>query len=293
MIFFRDVYHSLLHLLFCGWLLLFSLPAHAAAPPLHAWYSIHWSGLHIADLVISLQQDDKHYTLQTLTESRGLVWTISRYYNYTTVQGDMNKHTPIPRQFSSHFQVRKDTRHIAMRWSAEGTPLELTSTPPEKRWKRPEVPISMRTGALDAQSMGLALLNQWLHARPNLPHHQNMTMFDGRRLSDMRMEFQPAAPLSLNQRPTPGLYTALRIRRLALAGYTDNELERQKKEEPVFVLYLPVAAQTLADAAPPYLTAKAPVGKAIGLLERLCATQAECLQLADIAPPKEHQKILP
>jgi hypothetical protein len=123
--------------------------------PLVAWYGAYWSGLHVGDLVIQVQEDDQCYRFESVLESKGLAKLISRFYSLAKSEGLKSKQGYRPSEYRSLAVLRNKPKDITLRYDATGRIENRNYSPPENRHKRPDVPEEKRDGAFDPLTLVL------------------------------------------------------------------------------------------------------------------------------------------
>jgi len=253
-----------------------------AEPPkkderLVAWYGAYWSGLHVGDMVIEVAEDDNRYHFESVVESKGLAWLISRFYSMTKSEGIVRKGTYNPQEFRIHTVLREKPRDITLTYDPQGNIPARHYHPPENRHKRPDVPEAKRNGVIDPLTMALQARAQIENRLAKGEQEFTMRFYDGRRLQDVH--FQLRQPETMRYAGQEMRVIPLQMTREPLAGFTGQEKERMAEGvDPVFDLWLSPAHDWL----PLKIRGTAAKGTAVGYLKKICREWQHCATAADV-----------
>lgn len=229
------------------------------------WYKIYWSGIHIADLKIQMTDGE----VKSVIESYGIVKKVSKFHNITNTKFDYVDGKYIPKIFSNTAKHRHGNRTIDVEYN-NGLITKEAVNPPDKRFKRPAVDDKMKIGAFDPLSVALNAREQVKNGLKNGARKFSINMYDGRRLA--RLDFNIIGRTKKSILKTERDIVEVNFKRIPLAGFTDNELERMEGEEPLFVIYLSDDNYFL----PIRVEADAPLGTAVFLFEKDCVSIKNC-----------------
>ncbi|PIR38087.1 MAG: hypothetical protein COV35_07555 [Alphaproteobacteria bacterium CG11_big_fil_rev_8_21_14_0_20_39_49] len=252
-------------------LLTFSPKAYAGALPEDTisairWYKVYWSGIHVADLKAHVKEDG----LDAIIESYGIVKKVSKYesvfktrFNY--VEGEF-----VPDSYYTEFQQRNGGRKIDIKFNKDGTVAKEEVTPPDNRAKRPAVSEKLKHDTFDPLTAFMAARKKVKESLEKGNNSFSIKMYDGRRLSDLDFKIEGRFDRKISG--TKHKLVKVTFKRKPIEGYTQNELKRMQKEEPVFTLYLSDDEKLL----PIKMDADAPLGTAVLLFEKDCPSLDKC-----------------
>ena len=236
------------------------------------WYKVYWLGMHVANLVTEVKEDDDGiFHMESHINSKGIAKKVSKFWNVTksstrkTAKGEF-----IPYQFDSISRLRKKKRSIAINYVDSGTIEQETVTPPDNRHKRPAVENERKIGTFDPHTAVLVAHKQIKDALDSCKKYFTVPIYDARRLSNLNFVMKGRKKLKYNDKVISVVHVTLE--RDAVAGYTNNEKKRMKKENPVIDLYLEDNHLML----PVKVVANAPIGSATAILERQCYDISSC-----------------
>jgi hypothetical protein len=229
-------------------------------------YKVYWSGIHVADLIINIENDSIFANI----ESYGIVKKVSKYRSSFKSQFEYNNDHYKPISYYTEFEMRNGSKTINIQYSPDGTIKNEVVTPPDKRSKRPAVKDILKNNSADpltAFMISRQLIKENL-AKNNTKFSLNI--YDGRRLS--RLDFQIHGKYERKINESIRKIVKVSFKRIAIDGYTQNELRRMPKEEPLFTLYLSDDETLL----PLKADAEAKLGTAVILYEKDCISFTAC-----------------
>ena len=238
------------------------------------WYKAYWGNIYIGDLFAEIAGKQIRVAIQ----SYGLVATISRYRSVTLGQFRMLPNGYIPEYFATQYRNRQGERRIALQYDSDGNLVKETVIPPDKRWKRPAVSEALKQHSVDPVTA--FMVARWQLKKALEEGHTNIafTMYDGRRLSRFDFTLLGRKDLTMGKHTYP--VVIVRFLRHPVAGYTNNELQRMKGEEPEMVVYVTEDALFL----PVRIDAKAPLGQVVIRHAEDCHSLEHCQEKSGVAP---------
>ncbi len=258
-------------------------PSLPQLPPLNlaGIFSVYWSGLHVGDLILGVEEEDGRYLVRTAIESRGLARLISNYYSISYSQGRIGPSHYHPEKFQSRFNLRGRSKRITLAYDVQGRQTKRHYDPLENRQKRPDVEQEQRDHTFDPLTTGLQVRRAAADIASNGGDSFVMPVYDGRRRTDLIFTYEGLVTISSRNARNPkrrkreALHFTLR--RTPLAGFTENEWKRMEETDPVIDLYLDPD-----DMIPLKAVGTAALGTAVGHLKQLCADFDSCM--AQYAP---------
>ena len=229
------------------------------------WYKVYWNNVYIADFKAEIGEKSMVVDI----DSRGIVKKISKYTNHTYSKFHVENGNYVQEYFESHLRQRQGTKEVAIYYDKNGKIRSETLTPPDSKGKRPLVAKEAKAGVVDPLFAAIVARDKIKAALADGTKSFNFNIYDGRRLS--RLEFNIYGMENIKILEKKQDVVKISFKRIAIDGFTNNELKRMKGEEPDFVLYLEPGTlfPVKADAA-------APLGKATFMLERECMSMEEC-----------------
>ncbi len=216
------------------------------------WYKIFWNNVYIADFKVEISNDN----IDVKIDSKGLAKSISKYKNYLHSNFYMKGTDYIPISFDSALTQRQGTKNVKIQYAKTGEIINDTVTPPDNRTKRPAVSADLKKDAVDPLFAAITARKKIRECLKNDTKEFNFNIYDGRRLSKLEFNLYGLETIKIKDRTLKIL--KISFRRIAIKGFTKNELKRMQGEEPDFILYL--EEDTLF---PVKVDANAPLGKAI------------------------------
>jgi hypothetical protein len=158
--------------------------------PVRLDYTIYAGGLHALDLSLRAETAQAGYALGLRVHTAGFLSRLLSFRLEAAALGRLNGEGPAPRRYETANRWRQnDVRRVAMRY-ADGQPPSVTAEPPPEQDDRSVVPQSRRVATLDPLSAIFRLL---LTGEGTCGGE--VSVFDGRRLYDIRAEPQGQATL--------------------------------------------------------------------------------------------------
>ncbi len=256
------------------------LPQNQPLPtPLHRYYTVTWSGLHVGDLHVSItpsKEEEADYHAKASLRARGLAHMVSGYgvdMHTTVIQQDAQS-LPYagyqPKIFRTSGVLRAKRRDIHVTYDEAGHRTHYTNQPKENPAKRPPITDAQAKDTLDPITLGLVARKQIYQAVLEKRSRFTLPLFDGRRLSNITFTIKGITQSKL-------LHVA--IKRDVVAGYTQNELKKIEKGPTTIHLYL-----STQDWLPVKARGKSPLGNAWLQLEKDCSNAPQ--QCPDIITVK-------
>lgn len=229
-------------------------------------YEVHWGGLHIADLAGEISKN--HFAVDI--KSYGMVKKISKYKSHSELDFSFENGKYVPKKFFTTSRQRHGKRDIKISYNDNAAIKKEQVTPPDKRFKRPAVADNMKKFVVDPLTAALISRIKIKQALESGKSNFSFNIYDARRLSRLEFQVEGKTTIKLHGKKTPAI--KMSFRRAPIAGHTQNELKRQKGEEPDFTVFLSDDEAMLPIKA--YATA--PLGKAIITMKRDCESISEC-----------------
>ncbi len=242
-------------------------------------YGAYWSGMHVGDLFAMVEKnttiDDKGekregLEFKVVMRSYNLAKLISKFGSEATAQiGYTKEGRFIPQKYTAAFSRRKEHREISLTYDATGENIiEETNTPPEKRWKRKEVPAELKVGTPDPLTYVMRAREKIRNIVDNGGKNTfTLPFYDGRRKTNY---FFTVYGITQDHR------VHVTFEEEPVAGYTNNELRDLKEDKPMFTLYL-----AKHDLLPVWAEGYSPLGRAKIILKKYCVTFEQCLKDKD------------
>jgi len=238
-------------------------------------YSAYWAGLHVGDMITSVESkgvylsDKKEVKAQkftTIIKSHNLAKLINGYKSETKAVMVFNEEGKyIPNTYSTSYKMRKKHRDITMKYSKDGSEIiNETNIPPEKRWKREEVPTNLKLNSPDPLTLVFQARQKIIEVvEKGGKNTFTLPLYDGRRRSNY---FFTVYGITKNN------LIHITFEEKPVSGYTNNEIRDFKKGATLVTAYL-----SKDDYLPVWGTAHSFLGKAKIILKKYCKTLNECL----------------
>jgi len=238
-------------------------------------YSAYWAGLHVGDMINAVESEGVFLTdkneikaqkFTTIIRTHNLAKLISGYKSTTKALMSFNENGEYkPSSYSTSYKIRKKHRDITMKYSADGsTIIEETNMPPEKRWKRKEVPSNLKVNSPDPLTLIFQIREKIRHIVEKGGRNTfTLPLYDGRRRSNY---FFTVYGITKNN------LIHITFEEKPVSGYTNNELKDFKKGTTLVTVYL-----AKDDLLPVWAKAHSFLGTAKILLKKYCKTLEECL----------------
>jgi hypothetical protein len=199
-----------------------------------------WAGISLGELTLTMQQEGKHYKMQTEGKTGGIVRLFSRHSSVTKVEGNFSEPDVYhPLSYRSDYIDNGDKRLIAIEYDEKGLPLKETIVPPREE-SRPLVLEEEKKGSVDILTGFFQMRDRLQWALQKQKKDFSVTVYDGKRLFrvDAIIE-KPAAIVTLHDYDDKELPAIkLVLKRHPLAGYKEKELRKMKERNPVISLYI-------------------------------------------------------
>lgn len=232
-------------------------------------YAVTLSGFPVADIYVGLQsRPNGDVEARSMIRSSGIADIAGGYKSdTTTVAQTPGGYGPV--SYQTQFKLKGDWRTIKLAYSKTGDIVQPEyNEPPEKRWKRAEVPAAQKNGTFDPLTAALAAREKLkqLSADGKLAagNKFSLPLYDGRRRADLVFTM-----LGKTKRGNISLSFA----EIPIAGYTNNEIEGFSENQHVITIevssenFMPVRA-----------SGNTVLGMAEARLAKQCATLEECMQ---------------
>ncbi len=184
-------------------------------------YDAKWKGMTVGKLSFDVAPLGKdRFRVVSSIKSKGIVAAATKYKSSTAATLKFKDGVFYTTEYESDMKRRNKPRNIAITY--KGTDVQaVTITPPEKSWKRKDVPNTLRNKALSPLGM---VLTAWYHSANAIAagkHSADLTfdVYDGRRQSKATFALRPINTTTLKATVS---YTPV-------AGYSDRDLERHKE----------------------------------------------------------------
>lgn len=236
------------------------------------WYKVYWLGMHVGDLMSEIKETKPGvYAIESRLHSRGIAkrftkfWSIAKSHSVLSNKGDL-----LPSNFTNRSNLRKKKRQISINYQHEGRIASEQVTPPDNRKKRPAVATEKKLGAVDPHTAILLAHKKIRQALVTGKNVFTIPLYDARRLSHLHFTVHGRKIIEHQDNDTKVIHVS--VKRDLIAGYTNNEHKRLKKENPVIDIYL----EDNATMMPIQALATAPIGSANVVLERECYSLDSC-----------------
>lgn len=249
-----------------------------------AYYSVDWSGLHVADMVVRLDETPTRYAMETIIKTSGMVGFFSSFISYTTATGKRKGTVYEPEKFLNHTMSRGKLTGTKMIYPGAGKPpirtdkegaAEVTVGPEVPIGKRPPVPVEDQIKGYDPITLFLAFRQEML---TDATTPISMNGYDGKRLYKMEGT-RGEKGVALEGFPDPTRTAA--VRRIPLKGYSDKELKRRSGGTTVMTAHV----SEKAPYAPALISGTVVGGEGYIRLKEFCPDLASCLAKAKITVP--------
>ncbi|MCE3231756.1 MAG: hypothetical protein K0R98_13 [Rickettsiaceae bacterium] len=211
-------------------------------------YKVYVKGIHVGDLKGIIKDNQIEANIQ----SYGLAKKISKYESLDRTDFNFISNAFLPQSYYTKFNQRQGGRTVDIKYSDNGRIVYEQVTPPDKRYKRPAVKEEHKKGAVDPLTAFLVARQKIIEGLQNNTTSFSFNIYDGRRLAKLEFEIQGREVQKINRKDTKVI--AIKFKRQALEGFTNNELKRIKTEEPTFNMYLsddddmlPIKANVFSD----------------------------------------------
>lgn len=225
---------------------------------------VYWGGIHVGDLIVEVKKEGEYYNFEVIMRSYNIAKLISKFSSETEGKIKITDDGFLPSYYKTHYKRRKDDRNIELKFSDDGqTIISDINTPPEKRWKRKEVPAELKIGVQDPLSIAFVARQMIIDRLESGEKEFSIPLYDGRRRSKYNFKIKGKTKDGLIE---------VGFAEEAVAGYTDNELKEFKKGNKEITLYL-----SPLDYWPVKAKGRSPLGNATASLDKICDTLEKCL----------------
>lgn len=261
----------------------FSQPVMAAMPlsklePYNSvgFYTVTWGGIDVGGMAIEAFEDGDSYRMDAQIKSDGLAWVFTKHASTTYVRGIKRDGEYIPQKFETFFKLRGKLRHIVLEYDKSGKLVQEVNDPPEPEWKRPPVPMKLKSHVVDALTPFFIQRHKVYEALQNGHDRFTIRMFDGRRLTDMHYYVTGRKNMGWNMQQVPIIQFALS--RTPVAGYKDKELKDiRNNQDPEVSLYLSDDGKLL----PLKIVVDSSAGEFYANFKQNCDSMEACVALLD------------
>lgn len=239
-------------------------------------YGAYWAGLHVGDLIVGVTpiqpwdvaEDVHQMRFELEMRSYNIAKWASKFASKAQVVMQFDRDgTIFPLRYHSEVQKKREFRVIDIEYDAQKRVITSESnTPPEKRWKRKEVPPHLKETMPDPMSFVFQVreeIREFLKSDGQVGEGMIVPFYDGRRRTNIDFTFKGV---------TDEGYLQFDFVEKPVSGYTNNEVRRLNERGIVFELYL---AQH--DLLPVGAYGRSSYGNARILLKEYCMDYASCL----------------
>ncbi len=231
----------------------------AMAENMHASYKVYWSGMHVADLQATTEDN----RIVTQIDTKGLVGMVSNYKNQAETTFREHNGEYIPTRFSKKSQKTTGDKHTEIAYSNVGRASTQKSTESHSSQALKDAgelqavdPLSAFVIAREKVRRAIKL-NQTTFSLPT---------YDGKKLARLEFEILGAQTKSINDEMENVLH--IRMTRVPLSGFDANE----SSTNSVVELYVSNDKHLI----PLFADASAPVGHATIIINKRCFPADEC-----------------
>ncbi len=226
---------------------IFSAPAALAENlTFRGHYDFTWSGIPVGKIVITVNETDNSYRINSYARTKGIIRLFSRHKSKVFVEGARANGNYLPLYFhSKYMDGDKQQRSIEIRYNKSGDVITENISPP-KRASRPEVPAELKKNSVDILTSILALRQKLSAIFTNCSKSKSaqkckfyIPIFDGKRRFDLWAEIiEPNSNFISAGTSQPAI--KLQLWRVPIAGFRDKELKRiRQKDVPVYLFINP------------------------------------------------------
>ena len=120
-------------------------------------YTMHVLGIPLADATLNIDMTEAGYRSRLHFHTRGLAALVDSGRVDQTVSGTISNERPVPQVYSSMGYLHGQNRVVDMIWQS-GTPMVTAISPPNAA-EREDVPVALRAGTVDPNSLIVLLLH--------------------------------------------------------------------------------------------------------------------------------------
>lgn len=232
-------------------------------------YVVRLSNFPVADIYAGLKSLDNGQTeIHTIIKSSGIA-DIAGGYKTDTITLMRFNGGYFPVSYHTQFKLKGEWRTIKLAYDDAGNVVQPEyNEPPEKRWKRKEVPAALKNRALDPLTVPLAV-RQRLRAMEGMGdkikgEKFTLPLYDGRRRADLVFEV-------LGKSKQGDI--SLKFTEVPVEGYTANEIAGFKENQ--HTIRIDISPETFL---PVHAEGDTVLGKVEVRLEKQCNTLEACMQ---------------
>ena len=197
-------------------------------------YECTFSGVPIGKMGVEIEQTPQHYAITGDIISTGILKMFVNHTSHTSADGSGHNFTYSAINYETHYQTKKKRKSAQMKYQ-NGVVTQEQVTPPDNRATRPAVPAALKKGSTDPLSLSLRMREALFAARQQHKQNFSLTMYDGRRLTQLDFAIIGPQSVTYNHERVPVI--TVDVRRKALAGFTDSELGDLNPHEPPLHVY--------------------------------------------------------
>lgn len=223
-------------------------------------YEVFWSGIKVGSMNVQARQKADKYNIKAQLYSHGIAKTLSNFSSNVETQGVLSKASfPVNIDYKSNFVFKRKIKDVIIKTDASGNVITDSMTPPDNPTKRPLIDSKLKKKIVEPLSAIILCRNFIDSALKGGNDYLVFNLMDGKRFAKIHLTVKGLENVDFGDGERRLVHIV--IKREAIAGYTNNELERLKEEEPTINGYLdPVRL------IPIYAQASAPIGSALAKL---------------------------
>lgn len=251
------------------------------------WAEGYWGFAPVGDFLFEVKEDEDSYHLNVHLYSQNPVKRFTKYWSKTRVDGikrprDSLPWEPedaptaydyIPQTYTMHYNLKKWNRKVTLHYDAEGNNVEREYSWEENRHKRPDVPQEQRN-VPDMLTAALIARSEILR-NPTIGRTFSVPYYDGRRRGELTFVIHGPTRETIRSDRRDVFHVS--FTRRPVAGFTNNEHEAMKTQEPRFDVFFSDDAHFI----PTHTFGQAPAGDATITLRRRCRDMEDCLRVRD------------
>jgi hypothetical protein len=244
----------------------------AAAAPVQYRFSATWTGLPVADIYLTLDDDADGYRAAIDIRSLGLMKLLSRFDASGSAEGAFAADaTIVPARYDSDYKLRKKRNHQSLVYVPDGSGVTAERGPADTSTK-PPLALPFRQNVVDPLAALVALRDRLRrHALP-VDGSFKIPVYDDKRRFDIDGKFLGRETLSLNGTANPALHFHLLLTPIAgfrTAAEEGEDIENKPREVELYI-------SDDARLVPLQLTVSIFYLPAVTLLVGPCTTAAPC-----------------
>lgn len=235
-------------------------------------YEVNWGGFKAGELRLSLKENGGEYNFVALLNSTGLAKVISKYWSANATNGKLVGEKYLPKDYNTRWRFKKEDKEIVVAYNDKGEVVQEVATPPEKRHKNPEVPPEIKKDGLDPITAGVTARKKVMELEKSgaaVGTKFTIPVFDARRKFDLHFTYKGYTTIKIKDTEREVIHVT--FYRNPIAGFSANQLERAKGQDPNIDVYLDPKTYI-----PVWAIGKAPLGSATFVLAESCVNQGAC-----------------